>query len=518
MIQIRDQIFPQLILASVFVFTACKRESDKGQAPEEARVTVTTIELKKTAPARQNRRTAVAEPFREEAIGFEVSGRVAGVLNMGREVSGPVRNVEGKTVQKGEIIAHLDPTRYQQKVDSIKLRLAAENAQLESQRIDLNELATASAVLARSQYKRVLALFKRNVVTQDALDKVKTEKDIAEATLKLKEAQILSKQAQIKEIQESLRAAELDLADCVLRAPFSGRITKQHVSRGAFAQPGSAIVTLTLLDPIKLVVAVSSEDDRRLTRGEFASIYSTDLPDKSDFLIGRIKEKGQVADPKTRTFPIEIMTRNIRRPIKGAKANFDISLPIIHRYYKEGGSLYTSIRTILKEGNKTYMWVIERNQFIKGEMKARKVEVKLGKGYWTILDWNLREISGAGIKVDDQAFIVTDAMRAGQAPPVENKVREWVLRPGDMVPVSFGLGTLPKGFYVPLQAIKEMNGKNSVFIVKDGRAKEVKIEVHESFLETRRITAKELTEKAQLIVEGVHYIVDGSAVAVEKKS
>lgn len=503
---------------TLLCLSGCKKESDKGQAPAEARVTVVAMELRESEPSRQNRRTAVAEPFREEAIGFEVSGRVAGVLNMGREVSGPVRDVQGRVVKKGEIIAHLDPTRYQQKVDSIKLRLAAEQAQLDSQNIDLKELATASAVLARSQYNRVLALFKRNVVTQDAMDKAKTEKDIAEATLKLKEAQILSKKAQIKEIQESLRAAELDLADCVLRAPFSGRITKQHVSRGAFASPGTPIVTLTLLDPIKLVVAVSSDDDRRLGRGEFARIYSSNLPDSSDFLIGRIKEKGQVADPNTRTFPIEIMTRNIRRPIKGAKANFDISLPIIHRYYKEGGSLYTSVRTLLKEGDKTYMWVIERNQFIRGNLKARKIEVTLGKGYWTILDWNLREISAEGLKVEDQAFIITDAMRSGKAPPSKVTIREWVLRPGDMLPVSFGLGTLPKGFYVPLQAIKELNGKSSVFIIKDGRAKEISVKVHESFLETRRVTGEGLTEKASLIVEGVHYIVDGSAVAVEKQS
>jgi multidrug efflux pump subunit AcrA (membrane-fusion protein) len=494
----------------------CLDEDEKGKAKVEPKVPVTTLTLELTEPGQRNQRMGIAQPYREESIGFEVAGRLASVLDVGRELTGPVLGPKNEVVHKGEVIARIDPTRYQQQVESHKLRLAAEKAELEAQRIDLNGVARAQANLALVTFKRQAAMFREGAAKREALDRARADNDVAQATLKLKQAQILSKQARISELAEGLRIAQLDLSDCVLRAPFSGRITQQHLSRGAYVQAGSKVVTLTLLDPIKVVVAVSAADDRQIALGGYAKVFPAvdGLKGVPPFLEGRVKAKGQVADPATRTFPVEVMTRNLRHVISGAKADFERVVPLLNRYHLEGGALYTPVDALLSEGGKTYLLLLTRDQVLsgKGPQTPRKVEVTPGKGYWTILDWNMREVAGEGLRLNDFA-LRSAADSAGK--PVAIDRRQWLLRPGDMVPVNFDLGNLPRGIYVPIQAIRELNGETSIYVVEDGKAKRIKVEAHETFVETRRITGEGLAVGQTLVVDGVHYLAEGMSVVAE---
>ena len=65
--------------------------------------------------------------------------------------------------------------------------------------------------------------------------------------------------------------------------------------------------------------------DQRLQRG-------------SDF--ARIKSKGQVADPRTRTFLVEVLTRNLRYEVASPLSTVDKLVPVLIRYQGEEGPLY----------------------------------------------------------------------------------------------------------------------------------------------------------------------------------
>ena len=510
--------YARLLLAGLATtLVACEGKTrGSNEAPPAVPVTVMTLE--EIEPARPGRRMGLAQPYREEAIGFEVTGRIMKVVDVGVELDGPAQDNQGVLVRQGDIIANLDPTRYDQKVSSVELRIAAEQAELKAKTIDLEGVAQAQADLAKVTYERQLSLDEAGATTKEALDTAKANLDVAAATLELKKAQLLAKAARINELREDLRSAKLDQEDCVLRAPFSGRITQQHLSRGAFAKPGAPVVTLTLIDPINITLTLSAKDERRLVIGSPAKLYPSGAKNGSA-LPGRIRGKGQVADPRTRTFLVEIITRNLRYEIASPLSTVDKLVPIMTRYFDEKGPLFVPNDAVIDAGGQSSLLVIRREQIF-GEhtkdptktLKPHKVAVTLGERYWTVLDWHLREVSGEGLRAKD--FVVRAPSKA-DAVSVDTHLFQWLIRPGDLVPVSFDLGALPRGFYVPVTAVKELNGRTWVFVVEEGKAKRIAVTTHESFEDKRRIEGEGLTSGAQLVIKGVHYVADGFLVNLQ---
>jgi hypothetical protein len=105
---------------------------------------------------------------------------------------------------------------------------------------------------------------------------------------------------------------------------------------------------------------------------------------------------------------------------------------------------------------------------------------------------------------------------------------DWLLRPGDVVRVDLPDGEADSGYYVPVKAIRRESGRDSVLIVDEpqpGRciARRVDVELTDASCSNRRgevlqrieaVGGSGLDDGARLIVEGVHYLVDGEAVAI----
>jgi multidrug efflux pump subunit AcrA (membrane-fusion protein) len=91
---------------------------------------------------------------------------------------------------------------------------------------------------------------------------------------------------------------------------------------------------------------------------------------------------------------------------------------------------------------------------------------------------------------------------------------QWLLRPGDLVPVRFLLHATSQGLYVPVDAITMMDGKHVVFVVEDKKARKREIAVNETFRELRRIEGEGIRPGTQVIVSGVHYVSDGQPVTI----
>jgi RND family efflux transporter MFP subunit len=510
----RTPLFAAILCSGVLLLAACEKPvEDAGETIRP----VTALTLEVWDPAREGRRVGLAVPYRQEDIGFEVGGRIEVVLNAGVEVTGTVRDENRRVVRQGDVIAVLDSTRYVQALKSLEARVAAREASVAAQRVDVEQVQQATVELARVNYKRQLDLVQAGAATQEGLDDAKANLDVAEATLQLKQAQVEAGEAEIADLVQSLETAKLDLENCVLRAPFSGRITAEHATRGGYVSTGQPVVTLTLLDPMKISVAVSAEDERRIPVGSTAMVFPS-LESTSLSCPARVKEKSQVADPSTRTFEVEVMTRNVRRQAESrgfsVQAGF---MPTLRRHHAEEGPLYVPVEALREEGGKAYVYLVEGARFWDGgatdaeQVTPKKVEVELGDDYWSILSWNLREV--ACDQLDEGSVVIADpkpSMLAG----VSLTHHEWVMRPGDMVAVGFDLGNHPAGFYLPIQAISELNGETTVFLVVDGRAKRTPVEVHESYRELRRVSGEGLGEGAQVVLGGAHFLADGERVSV----
>ncbi len=81
--------------------------------------------------------------------------------------------------------------------------------------------------------------------------------------------------------------------------------------------------------------------------------------------------------------------------------------------------------------------------------------------------------------------------------------------------VSLDRASRRPGFYVPVEAIQEINGSTSLFVVgAESRAAVVPVNVTESAGEYRRVEAPELAAGAAVVIAGAHFLSHGDPVQV----
>ncbi len=500
------------------------------------------------------------------------------------EVEGPAYDEDDKLVREGDIVAELDDTRYRLQVKALEARLNATRNELKAQRIDLERVAQANLraakarlrvskdevaaahkqvdaaqavlTLAQRTLRREKELIRDGAGTRQALDDAQSKHDaavarkaqagaglrakeslesaqeatvsMAAASIALKEAEVDATGARIDQIGEELENAREDVADCKLRAPFNGRITRLHMAQGAVVAPGRPVATLTLMDPIQVQVSVSADEDRRIRAGDRAVLYPKDpiQPERATIPVNVIVyKKGEVADPRLRTFRVELMARNSRRRIdqihpetRGLPVVAEF-LPVVRRYEGEEGALYVHTGCVLRDGGKSYVLRLPGVKFdaaasrgAVGKHIPERIEVFFGDEYLTVIKWNFRSLATNGDLSEGDFLVVAPEKEhlAGLAIGSPH----WLLRPGDLVPVHFTLGVAPRGFYVPVEAITKVGGAHAVFVAEDGIARLRKVAVKETFRDLRRIEGDGIAPGVALILGGVHYVSDGQAITI----
>ena len=487
----------------------CGQEIEQTGMPTRP---VTVIELSEQDYARERTLTGVVDPYREEDIGFEISGRVTTVINEGLEVRGPAFNEQGQLVRQGDFIAAMEGSRYGSQVGVLQARLDAS-------RLDLQALE-AQVILTRNTLARQKSLLAKESGSQQAVDDTQSAFDQATA-------QRAARRATVQEVTQQLELATEDLGDAVLFAPFSGRITKVHISEGAVIETGTAVVTLTLMDPVQIQVEVSADDERDIETGDRAIIWPKDpLHDGKRMPVNAIVfEKNAVADPALRTFRINMIARNRRSHVDQLNPELvglpiiNTYLPVVREYQGEEGPLFVPVDSVLTEGDETFVLRLPGVSFHSGADRGmvgkhipEKIKVRFGDQYTTVVNWNFRNITNTEDLLEGDFLILNP--RPDYIDGVAGGRPQWLLRPRDLIPVQFALSATPAGFYVPNRAISLAGEKLVVFVVEEGVAKERAVSVHESFEEQRRIEGEEITSGSMVIVGGVHYVSDGQPVTI----
>ena len=572
------------LAAFLVLFTTSCDEAPKPEDTAAKARPVTVLRLEQRDFSRETRLTGSVGLYREEQIGFEVSGRLLAVLDLGKEVVGPAFDETGLLVQAGDVIASLDDTRYRLRVQALEARVHSQIKELEAQRIEVEQVAEANLRRAQARFKVVeneVNAAQRDLEAADAeliraekelarqkglltgsagrqkavddaqaafdtavarkaqreailqgqrhsLDEQSAVVDGARANIALRNAQLESIEAKIAETEEELKRAQEDLTDTTLLAPYSGRVTAIHASQGAVIDAGLPVVTLSLMDPIQVRVEVSADDERRIRTGDRASIFPKDPVDPRGEAIEVnviVYEKGAVADPGTRTFRIDLMARNERRHIdelypetKGLPVVTDF-LPVVRRYLGEGDKLYVPTDAVYHEDGKDYVLRLPGVSFspdaersATGRHLPEKIEVTLGDEYLTVIKWNFRILTDPGDLREGDFLVI--GPRPEHLAGLAIGHPQWLLRPGDLIPVRFLLDTTPLGYYVPVDAITLVGDKHVVFAAADGMARQIDVTVHDTYGELRRIEGTDLRPGLRIIVGGVHYVSPGQAVAV----
>ena len=153
------------------------------------------------------------------------------------EVSGRVIFAH-KELQIGAIIQK-DEVLYKINEQDFRLDLESALARLKSLGRDLE--------LARKEYARVSNLYsKKNVGTQSTVEK--------------NEQTVNAINNQIIQVKQNIDQAKLQLDRCVIRAPFTGRVTELFVDQGEYVTAGKNFLTLTDDSDLEVQVPLDSRD------------------------------------------------------------------------------------------------------------------------------------------------------------------------------------------------------------------------------------------------------------------
>ena len=257
-------------------------------------------------------------PIRKANLAAEVSAQV---LKRGEGIRA------GAAVQKGQVLIRLDDREFQHALERADALAAAEQASLAEVEADgksLEKLLTTTRQelrLAENERRRVTALYEQGVAA-------KKEYDFA--TLAYRQAQrivqgferahagLAPRRARLNASYRGLLAeaaqARLRIERCVLRAPFSGRLSAVLVDIGDHVIPGAVAVTLIDSTSVELALSLPSSTYDRVRVGAACWIDSESMPDQP--WRGEVARIAPVADTLTRTFNVYVVVDNTHQEVQ----------------------------------------------------------------------------------------------------------------------------------------------------------------------------------------------------------
>jgi RND family efflux transporter MFP subunit len=198
---------------------------------------------------------------REATVSAQITGTVAAVLIE-----------EGDHVKEGQVIGRLDDTAQ-------RAALAQAQAQLHSAQALLLQ---AQAQLAQNQrdVKRDEDLVIRKLVSEQAVELARTQ-------VETQTAQVESQRKQIDLAEANVRAAQVQLDYCTVRAPFTGVVIAKAAQVGEIISPFSAgggftrtgIGTLVDMDSLEVEVDVNEAYINRVEPGQRVESVLNAYPD-----------------------------------------------------------------------------------------------------------------------------------------------------------------------------------------------------------------------------------------------
>lgn len=192
-------------------------------------------------------------------------------INVGAQVSGQLQSLKveiGDTVTEGQLLAEIDPSPSEKRLEMARAQLDNLKAQL------LNK--QAQLLFKKANAERQRSLLKTRSVSQSIIDQADAELAMADADVKALSAQIRQQEAQV----DSYR---VDLGYTKIYSPTAGTVVDQAAKEGETlnaAQSTPTIVTIADLQLMTVEAQVSEADIGNLKVGMPAYFTLLGRPDK----------------------------------------------------------------------------------------------------------------------------------------------------------------------------------------------------------------------------------------------
>ena len=171
--------------------------------------------------------------YRQEALAkgdIEAMVITTGTLNpvttveVGSQVSGKIADIfvdYNSQVKKGQLLAELDRSILEQRVQQNQANYLSAAASLEKAKVTLANL--------KKQYERSLSLFDKELISFE-------EKDIAEANYLGAKADLQRAEASVEQARSQLESSKVDLGYAIIRSPIDGVVISREVNVGQTVQ------------------------------------------------------------------------------------------------------------------------------------------------------------------------------------------------------------------------------------------------------------------------------------------
>ena len=230
----------------------------------------------------------------------------------------------GSVVQRGQLIAQIEPQDYQLRVQQSEAALAQARVRLglpatgTNDRIDHEQTSTVRSahVLAdeaRAHRDRQASLFEQGVIPRAQLDTAEASYKVALNRLQDASEEIHNRQAVLAQRRSELDMARQQLTDTSIYAPFDGAIQEKRASVGEFLAAGAPLATIVRMDPLRLRAEVSEREVPNIRVGQTVRVTTEGDP---NIYTGRIARLSPTITPQNRTLMIEAEVNNRERLLR----------------------------------------------------------------------------------------------------------------------------------------------------------------------------------------------------------
>ncbi|CAM3529888.1 efflux RND transporter periplasmic adaptor subunit [Campylobacter upsaliensis] len=193
-------------------------------------------------------------------------------VDVGAQVSGQIIKLYvdvGDRVKQGDLIAQIDKDKQQNDLDITKARLESARANLESKKVALN--------IASKQYVREQKLYAKNATSLESLETLKDNYFALKASVAALNAEVI-------ELEITLKNAQKDLDYTIITAPMDGVIINVAVDEGQTVnanQNTPTLVRIANLEQMEVKMEIAEADVSKIKIGTKLEFSLLSNPEKT---------------------------------------------------------------------------------------------------------------------------------------------------------------------------------------------------------------------------------------------
>jgi multidrug efflux pump subunit AcrA (membrane-fusion protein) len=288
----------------------------------------------------------------------DVVGTLAAVdqVTVSSEADGKVRAIladMGDRVAAGQVLIQLDNERQRYTFEQQQAVLARTLAQYgasdpdhlpEIERTPDVQKANAELVQAKGAFDRANELFKRTLVSQEALDDARAALESKRATYEAALQNAKNLRASIQASEATVKLAARELRDTEIRAPFDGYVERRLVNIGELVKAQMPVMAIVRLDPLKVTGEIPEKMAPWITVGLPVQLNVDAYSDRA--FTGKVTRISPAVNAATRAFAFEAAVPNAdallkpgtfaRAHIESGKVDDLLTLPYAALQYRYG--------------------------------------------------------------------------------------------------------------------------------------------------------------------------------------